>query len=456
MNMSDNNFYRKLFYIALPIMIRTTIGSFSGFIDNLMVGQLGVESISAVAIINQILFVFICSITGAIAGATIFSTQYFGVKDYEGVKKVFFVKFAISIVVFAVYSLFVYIFYEQLISLFMTRGQENIKQNIMSLCSQYFPLAFFSLVAFWITNIFATTMSESGDTLRPMVTCLACTLLNTLLNYIFINGHMGFNAMGIYGAALSTCLSRFIEMIIVILLFFRNSIFSKFFFKIEINTSLLKKIFTKSVPLFLDDFLYSFSFVVGMQIYSLKDINNITIMSVASIINVFFVDLIVAVGIAAEIILGYELGQKNLEKANIYALKIIKIAMLFGVLLSSFIYLLALYVPYFYNIDQSLQIDTTKCIQMFALTFTITCLASTTFFIIRSGGNTLLLAIIDGIFIWVVQIPLQYILIKTTSWSLPVIYFIVLSSSIIRAIAGLILIKKKMWMNNLISNTNEK
>ena len=454
--MPDNNFYRKLFYIALPIMIRTTIGSFSGFIDNLMVGQLGIESISAVAIINQILFVFLCSITGAIAGASIFSTQYFGVKDYEGVKKVFCVKFAISIFFFAVYSLFVYIFYESLISLFMTRGQENIKQNIMSLCSEYFPLAFFSLVAFWITNIFATTMSESGDTLRPMLTCLACTLLNTLLNYIFINGHMGFNAMGVYGAALSTCLSRFIEMGIVIFLFFRKSIFSTFFYKIKIDITLLKNIFTKSIPLFLDYFLYSFSFVVGMQIYSLKDINNITIMSIAAIVNAFFVDLFVAIGIAVEIILGYELGQKNFEKANIYALRIIKMAIFLGVISSFVIYLLSLYVPYFYNIDLALQINTTKCIQMFALTFTITCIASTTFFIIRSGGNTLLLAIIDGIFIWVVQIPLQYILIKTTSWSLPLIYFIVLSAAIGRVIIGLILIKKKMWMNNLISNTNEK
>ena len=127
-----------------------------------------------------------------------------------------------------------------------------------------------------------------------------------------------------------------------------------------------------------------------------------------------------------------------------------------GVILSFIIYLLSLYVPYFYNIDLALQINTTKCIQMFALTFTITCLAATTFFIIRSGGNTVLLSMIDCVFIWIVQIPLQYILIKTTSLSLPVIYFIVLSSSIIRVMIGLILIKKKKWMNNLISNTNEK
>ena len=80
-------FYKKLFFVALPIIIRTTVSSFSGFIDNLMVGQLGVNSISAVSIINNILFVFICTITGTIAGASIFSTQYFGIKDYNGVKK---------------------------------------------------------------------------------------------------------------------------------------------------------------------------------------------------------------------------------------------------------------------------------------------------------------------------------------------------------------------------------
>ena len=71
-----NEFYKKFFFIALPIVIRTTISSFSGFIDNLMVGQLGTNSISAVSIINNILFVFICTITGTIAGASIFSTQY--------------------------------------------------------------------------------------------------------------------------------------------------------------------------------------------------------------------------------------------------------------------------------------------------------------------------------------------------------------------------------------------
>ena len=84
-----NEFYKKLLFIAFPIVVRTTVSSFSGFIDNLMVGQLGSNAISAVSIINNMLFVFLCTITGTIAGASIFSTQYFGAKDYKGVNNSF-------------------------------------------------------------------------------------------------------------------------------------------------------------------------------------------------------------------------------------------------------------------------------------------------------------------------------------------------------------------------------
>ena len=142
-----NEFYKKLFFLSVPIIIRTTVSSFSGFIDNLMVGQLGVNSISAVSIINNILFVFICTITGTIAGASIFSTQYFGIKDYNGVKKVFHIKFLLFIIVFFLYFLFVHFFYDKLISLFMTQGQQEVKNEIMCLCDEYL---FYFFVVFLI------------------------------------------------------------------------------------------------------------------------------------------------------------------------------------------------------------------------------------------------------------------------------------------------------------------
>ena len=443
-------FYKKLFFISLPVIIRSTVSSFSGFIDNLMVGNLGVNAISAVSIINQLLFVFICSISGAIAGASIFSTQYFGTKNYDGVKKVFYVKFIIFIIIFLLYSLFIYFFYNKLIELFMTKGQESTKNKITGLCSEYLFFSFLSLIPFGINNVFSSTIAESGNTLKPMIICLSCTILNTFLNYCFINGNLGFSPMGVNGASLATFISRLVEMILIIIISLKIDFFRKFFNKIEVDITLLKGIFKKAIPLFIDDFLFSFSFVVGIQIYSLQNIDNITIISIAAIINVFFINLIVSLGIASEIILGHELGQNNLEKANNYAYKIIKITIVASLILSTFIYLLSLYVPYFYNINETLQMYTTKCIQMYAFSFLITSLSCITFFIIRSGGNVLMLSSIESAYIWFIQLPLCYLLIKFTSLEIPMIYLIVLLSLIIKVFIGLILIKKRTWLNKLV------
>ena len=92
-------------------------------------------------------------------------------------------------------------------------------------------------------------------------------------------------------------------MICMIVISIKTDFFKKFFNKIEIDITLLKDIFKKAIPLAIDDFLFSFSFVVGIQIYSLQNINNITIISIAAIINAFFINLIVSLSIAAEIIL---------------------------------------------------------------------------------------------------------------------------------------------------------
>lgn len=445
-----DNFYKKLFFVAFPIIIRTTVSSFSGFIDNLMIGQLGSNAITAVSVVNQILFIFICTITGTIAGASIFSSQYFGIKDYNGVKKVFYIKFTLSIVVFLLYSLFVYTFYYKLISLFTISGDVNIKNEVTYSCNQYFLFSFLSLIPFWIANIFSTTISESGDTLKPMMICLLCVILNTFLNYCFINGNLGFPQMDIYGASLATFISRFIEMILVIILALKTNFFNGFFREIAIDMNLLKDVFKKSIPLFIDEFLFSFSLVVGIQIYSLRAVDNVTIMSIATIVNAFFINLMVSLGIASEIILGHELGQNKLEQANTYAHRIIKITILLSVILSFFIYLLSLHIPYFYNVKNILQLHTTKCIQVYAYSFVITSLSCVLFFIIRSGGNTLILSLIDGVFIWLVELPLEYLLINFTSLDLHTIYFIILLSAILKIFIGFMFIKNKMWLTNLI------
>ena len=85
----DKKFYWHALYIAVPIMIQNGITNFVGMLDNIMVGQVGTAQMSGVAIINQILFVFNLAIFGGVSGIGIYTAQYVGKGDREGIRVTF-------------------------------------------------------------------------------------------------------------------------------------------------------------------------------------------------------------------------------------------------------------------------------------------------------------------------------------------------------------------------------
>ena len=83
----DRNFYKMVLAIAVPIMIQNGITNFVSLLDNIMIGQIGTEQMSGVAIVNQLLFVYNLCLFGGVSGAGIFTAQYFGQKNEEGVRQ---------------------------------------------------------------------------------------------------------------------------------------------------------------------------------------------------------------------------------------------------------------------------------------------------------------------------------------------------------------------------------
>ena len=89
----DRAFYKKVLTVTVPIMIQNGITNLVNLLDNVMVGRLGTEAMSGVSIVNQFIFIFNLLIFGAISAAGIFTAQYYGLKDNEGVRHTFRFKF---------------------------------------------------------------------------------------------------------------------------------------------------------------------------------------------------------------------------------------------------------------------------------------------------------------------------------------------------------------------------
>ena len=94
----DKKFYANVLKVAVPIMIQNGITNFVSLLDNIMIGQVGTEQMSGIAIVNQLLFVFYLAIFGALSAAGIFSAQFFGMRDHEGVRHAMRYKIVISII----------------------------------------------------------------------------------------------------------------------------------------------------------------------------------------------------------------------------------------------------------------------------------------------------------------------------------------------------------------------
>ena len=123
----NKKFYKMVLAVAVPIMIQNGITNFVNLLDNIMVGQIGTESMSAVAIINQLFFVFNICIFGAISGASIFGAQFYGKKDYRGMRDTFRFKI-IACLLMSTLGIFIFNFFgSNLISAFLHEGGNSFE-----------------------------------------------------------------------------------------------------------------------------------------------------------------------------------------------------------------------------------------------------------------------------------------------------------------------------------------
>ena len=150
----DKAFYKLALGVAVPMMIQNGITNFVGLLDNIMIGRVGTEQMSGVAIVNQLLFVFNLAIFGAIAGPGIFSAQFYGCNDQKGVRHTFRFKLYICATILLAGILVLFFFGENLILMYL-HGEENVQalQAARKYGKEYLLVMLFGLLPFAVEQI---------------------------------------------------------------------------------------------------------------------------------------------------------------------------------------------------------------------------------------------------------------------------------------------------------------
>ncbi len=453
----DRKFYRMVLAVAVPIMIQNGITNFVSLLDNIMVGQIGTEQMSGVAIVNQLIFVFNICIFGGVSGAGIFTAQYHGCKDHKGVRSTFRFKLLICLAV-TVIGILIFAFYgEQLISFYLhDTGKADTLAATLGYARRYLRIIMIELVPFAIIQAYSGTLRETGETMLPMKAGIAAVLVNLVLNYILIFGKFGAPALGVEGAAIATTVSRFVELFIVISWTHKHKEEHPFiegvYRSFRIPGNLAVKIIVTGFPLMLNEALWSFGQAVLMQCYSVRGLDVIAALNISSTISNVFNVVFIALGNAVGIIVGQLLGAGRLEEAKDTDRKLIFFStagcMLIGIIMS----LCSSLFPLLYN--------TTEEIRQLAAQFIIICsvcmpmyaFVNVSYFTLRCGGKTLITFFFDSVYAWLVNIPLAYVLSRYTGLHIVPLFLACQLIDIVKCIIGFVLLKKGVWMNVIVKS----
>jgi putative MATE family efflux protein len=452
----DKEFYRKLIVIVLPIIIQNTITNFVNLLDNIMVGQVGTDQMSGVAIANQILMIFFLAIFGAMSGAGIFTAQFYGKGDYDGVRHTFMIKFLIGIVILLIGALVYGVWGKDLMSLYLT-GEGDSADPVATLeyADKYLKVIMISFIPIVMTNVYTSTMRESGETVIPMASGIVAVIINLVFNYFLIFGRCGFPKLGVVGAAIATTLSRYIEMSIAMFAGHLDKkkypYFVHAYRSIKIPVNLLKNVIIKGTPLLVNETLWSFGIATLTQCYSVKGINVIASLNISQTISQLFNVVFMSMGNAVAIIIGQKLGANKFDEAKKDVVKLMFAAVFSCFVMGALLYVAAPVFPGIYNTSADIKSLATKFIRICAFCMPLFAFMHCSYFTLRSGGKTIITFLFDSCYVWVISIPLAFVLTRFTGLPIVPIYFICNFIDIMKCILGYVLLKKGVWINNVVN-----
>lgn len=455
----DKAFYKRVYAIMLPLMVQTMVTSFVSMLDSIMVGQVSTEAMSAVSIANQLITLYSFMIFGANAGAGIFSPQFVGAGDHEGVRYTFRFKMYISLgISLAAAALFLFCGGPLARLYLQGDGDPASAQLTLELAVQYLAIMAIGLFPFAASGAYSSTLRETGQTVVPMVASVCAVFSNLIGNYVLIFGKFGAPAMGVAGAAVATVLSRFVELGIMVgwtHLNLRKNEFAKGVYRsLYIPKKLLGQIAGKGLPLLFNEVLFSTATAVINQGYTTCSLSVLAAMSIVSTIQGLAQVAYAGIGSATGIILGQEIGAGK-EKKDIMAtnVKLHAMAMMLAAGAGSLMAAFSGVFPLLYNTTDEVRslAATLILVESLSMPFGAFCMAA--YFCIRSGGKVFTTVLYDGGSKWLFGASIVFILSRFTSITIVPLYMVgQLMYPLCKGIMGVLLMRKGTWIRNLIKN----
>ncbi|WP_187759835.1 MATE family efflux transporter [Thiospirochaeta perfilievii] len=443
-------FIKRIFAITVPVTLQNLLGSSRNLVDTMMIGTLGVVQVAAVGAAGKPFFVMLITIFGITNGAGILISQYWGKRDADGVAKNVLVTIIISISISTILVLIINIFSLQIV------GFSSSDESVIKYGSEYLRIISTNLILQSVIISLNVGLRSTGQVKKCTLVSLIGVTSNIVINYILIFGKLGFDPLGLRGAALGTLYSCIIEtfLIVIITLFYNNKFrisISKFINIITMED--FKKVLDVSIPLAINSFAWAGGTYVYFMIYGRIGSEELAIMTMLEPLSSIMISFFSGLATGTGILLGHSLGVREYDKVWREA----NYAIIFGVVLGVFVFTsVFLFRDIFLGFFTSLPPSTLSMarfvylfimLKVFFMSYNIVVVVG----ILRSGGDTKYVMFIDMFCQWAVGIPLCFIAAFILHLPLHWVALFAATEEFAKLFLSTKRLKSKKWIRTLIS-----
>lgn len=398
----DKGFIRSLLHLSVPIIFQEMLNSSVNMADTVMVGQLGVNEITAVGLANQIFFLFVLIIFGINSGAAIFIGQYWGKRDVKSIHKVMGISFVTGVFVAAVFCFGALFVPESIMGIY------SKDSAVIALGADYLKVVGVSYFITAVTVAFNSSLRSTGMTKVPMMTTFCALIVNVVLNYVFIF----VLKMGVVGAALATVIARIIELLIIIVLVraLRTPSYSNIRGYFKADAAFIKEFYKLTVPVILNEFIWALGTSIYNVAYKFSGTEAQGAVQISSTVQNLFMVMGMGIGAGCGIIIANCLGAGEIKKAVRYSRKCLVLVVVISVFMGVCLLLSGKYIVSFFDVSETVKgyafnIIIVISAGMLFKTFNYATIVG----ILRSGGDTGFCLLIDCIGVWLVGVPCAFI-----------------------------------------------
>lgn len=449
-------FYKATLLLMLPIVLQNMITQTVALADTFMVGMLGEKFLAAITLANTPFFVVMLITFGVQGGVSVMVSQYWGKGDTKTINRIMGMGLYVSAAFCLITSVVMALFSEQVLSLLT----DNLE--LIPLGSGYARIVGFSYVFSSISGIYIVTQRSMENTKLGVIVLSISAAANVLLNWVLIFGKLGMPVMGVEGAAIATLLARVAEVVIIVLYALRNK-------RLPLEPRLIRRpgrtiirdFFKYASPVVLNEALWSlgvsaFPVIMGHMEGSTQILAAFTI---AGNLERIFTTAVFAVGAAASVIIGREIGAGRREGVYKVGVSLAFLGFVMGLIAAALFFLLRIFLlapviyPLFKLSAQASGIATTM-ITILCLVVPLRILAFTLLIgILRGGGDAKAVMLLDLGGLYLISIPAAAITGLVFKSSITVVYLCICAEEIFKVTAGILRFRSKKWINDV---TREK